>query len=131
MRTHWKKTHKKNLDWGWILFEALDKAKVRGKIPKQISGKKRYLVFYLESANPQDDNNFHLGIKGLVDQFQEGQVGNCIIDDSPKHCRVFYIPIKTNKKKRKMFVELYEQDRFVAKIDTEREFKNLIFSIEE
>lgn len=129
LRTHWKKTHKRNQEWGWLLLEALQKDNLTSKISKQDPKSKRYLVFYLESNNPQDDNNFHLGIKGLVDHFQEGYTANFLIDDSPKYCRVFYIPVKTKKRKRKMFVELYEQSDFLERLDNDLEFKDQLFSI--
>lgn len=129
LRTHWSSRRKKNQDWGWLLYEALNKQKLLKRIPKQDPKQKRYLVFYLESCNPQDDNNFHLSIKGLVDEFQEGRTVNAIVDDSPKYCRVFYIPVKTSKRKRRMFVELYDQKPFIDRIDNDKEFKALIFSL--
>ena len=129
LRTHWSSRRKKNQDWGWLLLESATKAKVKKTLTKQNPEKKRYLVFYLESCKPQDDNNFHLSIKGLVDEFQEGRTLNAIIDDSPKYCRVFYIPVRTNKKKRRMFVELYDQKDFIDRIDNDESFKKLIFSL--
>ena len=127
LRKHWSKRKKDNEAWAWELLAALRKNDV--KISKQKPDKKRYFVFYLESCKPQDDNNFQLSIKGLVDEFQEGRTVDALIDDSPKYCRVFYVPVRTRIRKRKMFVELYEQDSFINRIDNDKEFKKLIFSL--
>lgn len=126
LRTHWSKRRKDNNNWAWTILGAFKEAGVDRRLPKQT--KKRYIVFYLESCKPQDDNNFQLSIKGLVDELQEGRTIDAVIDDSPQYCRVFYIPIKTNVKKRKMFMELYEEDDFLTKIRNDQEFFNLIFS---
>lgn len=126
LRKHWSKRKKDNEMWAWQARSAINKLKI--KIPKQPRDKMRYFVFTLESFKPQDDNNFQLSIKGLVDEFQEGRTVDCIIDDSPDYCRVFYIPIKTRIKKRKMFLEVYEEDIFIKKILHDKSFQKKIFS---
>lgn len=80
----------------------------------------RYLVFYLFSSQLQDDNNFHIAIKPIVDLFQEGRVVDAVKEDSIDWCRVFYVPIKS--KKRHMTVELWEQEQFLQRFYSDQSF---------